>query len=123
MANSFAFMIPLTQETKIKSRVSFKLDITLVKCKVIGNFVMDYECTTNSALLKDGNLLTQRQPETVLAPVTYRSSRRRHQQKLVLLKDGAYYCYCAYVLRISRYLGFLSVIFLRSLKLSGESRS
>ena len=45
------------------------------------------------------------------------------------LKDGAYYCYCAYVLRISIYSGFLSVmltnamIFLRGLKLSGESRS
>ena len=44
-------------------------------------------------------------------------------------KDGAYYCDCAYVLRISRYSGFLSVmltntvIFLRALKLSGESRS
>ena len=46
-----------------------------------------------------------------------------------IVKDGAYYCYCAYVLRISRYSDFLSVmltttgIFLRSLKLSGESRS
>ena len=44
-------------------------------------------------------------------------------------KDGAYYCYCAYVLRISRYWDFLSPmlsykgIFLRDLKLSGESRS
>ena len=44
-------------------------------------------------------------------------------------KDGAYYFYCAYVLRISRYSGFLSVmltnagIFLRGLKLSRESRS
>jgi len=44
-------------------------------------------------------------------------------------KDGAYYCYCAYVLRISRYSDFLSPmltntgIFLRSLKLSRESRS
>ena len=41
------------------------------------------------------------------------------------LKDGAYYCYCAYVLRISRYSDFLSPvltntgIFLRGLKLSG----
>ena len=26
-----------------------------------------------------------------------------------VIKDGAYYCYCAYVLRISRYSGFLSV--------------
>ena len=45
------------------------------------------------------------------------------------LKDGAYYCYCAYLLRISRYSDFLSPmltntgIFLRGLKLSGESRS
>ena len=37
-------------------------------------------------------------------------------------KDGAYYCYCAYVLCISRYSDFLSVmltntgIFLRGLK-------
>ena len=44
-------------------------------------------------------------------------------------KDGAYYCYCAYVLRISRYSDFQSPmltntgIFLRGLKLSGESRS
>ena len=45
------------------------------------------------------------------------------------LKDGAYYCYCAYVLRISRYSDFLSPmltntgIFLLGLKLFGESRS
>ena len=45
------------------------------------------------------------------------------------LKDGAYYCYCAYVLRISRYSGFLWVvltytgIFLRGLKLSRENRT
>ena len=44
---------------------------------------------------------------------------------LTLIKDGAYY----YVLRISRYSDFLSVmltntgLFLRGLKLSGESRS
>ena len=45
------------------------------------------------------------------------------------IKDGAYYCYCAYVLRTSRYSGFLSVIrtntviFLRGLKLSGVDLS
>ena len=45
------------------------------------------------------------------------------------IKDGAYYCYCAYVLRISRYSCFLWVvptntgIFLRGLKLYGESRT
>lgn len=44
-------------------------------------------------------------------------------------KDGACYCYCAYVLRISIYTGFLWVvpantgIFLRGLKLFGESRT
>ena len=46
-----------------------------------------------------------------------------------MFKDGAYYCYCAYVLRIARYSGFLWVvptntgIFLRGLKLYGESRT
>ena len=45
------------------------------------------------------------------------------------VKDGAYYCYCAYVLRITRYSGFLWMvptntgIFLRGLKLYGESRT
>ena len=45
----------------------------------------------------------------------------------IILKDGACYCYCAYILRISRYSDFLSPmltntgIFLRGLKLSGES--
>ena len=98
MANSFAFMIPLTQETKSKSRVSFKLDITSAKCKVIESFVMDYEFAANSAkargrgvtfsraLLKDGNLLSRPQPEAVLAPVSYRLSRRRRQRKRLLLK-------------------------------------
>ena len=44
-------------------------------------------------------------------------------------KDGAYYCYCAYVLRVSRYPAFLWVvisntgIFLRGLKPRGESRT
>ena len=49
--------------------------------------------------------------------------------RLIYFKDGAYYCYCAYLLRISRYSSFLSVmltdteIFLRGLKLSVQSRS
>ena len=48
---------------------------------------------------------------------------------LYLVKDGAYYCYCAYVMRISRYSGFLWVvptntgIFLRGLKLYGKNRT
>ena len=45
------------------------------------------------------------------------------------VKEGAYYCYCAYILRISRYSDFLWVvlintgIFLRRSKLCGESRT
>ena len=41
-------MIPVTRETKSKSPVSFTLDITLAKCKVIKSFVMDYEFATKS---------------------------------------------------------------------------
>ena len=54
---------------------------------------------------------------------------RKTLMKVLKLKDGAYYCYCAYDLRISRYSDFLSPmhtntgIFLRGLKLFGESRS
>ena len=46
-----------------------------------------------------------------------------------VLKGGVYFCYCAYVLRISRYSGFLwavhtnTGIFLRGLKQCGESRT
>ena len=65
----------------------------------------------------------------VASIVLKRVSLQSVEPGLTHLKDGAYYCYCAYVLRISRYSGFLSVmltntgVFLRSLKLSGESRS
>ena len=89
-------MIPLTQETKSKSHVSFKLDITLAKCKVIESFVMDYEFASNSAKARrvqrhvfarlHGNLSSLTQPEAVLAPVSYRSSHRRRQRKRLLLK-------------------------------------
>ena len=49
--------------------------------------------------------------------------------RIFMLKDGAYYCYCAYLLHIARYSGFQWVvptntgIFLRGLKLYGESRT
>ena len=42
--------------------------------------------TVSRALLKDGNLLLRTQPEAILAPVSYRSSRRRRQRKRLLLK-------------------------------------
>ena len=67
---------------------------------------------------------------------------RKHYRKLIrrpevcifhspLVKDGAYFCYCAYVLGILRYSGFLWVavvltntgIFLRGFKLCGETRT
>ena len=56
------------------------------------------------------------------------TERTRRKLGIGRIKDGAYYCYCAYVVRISRYSSFLLVmltnrgIFLRGLKLSGESR-
>ena len=59
------------------------------------------------------------------------SKPRKNTFELVgtVLKDGAYYCHCAYVLRISRYSDFLLLvlintgIFLRGSKLCGESRT
>ena len=42
--------------------------------------------TFSRALLKDGNLLSRPQPEAVLAPVSYQSSRRRRRRKRLLLK-------------------------------------
>ena len=69
-------------------------------------------------------------------PIEREVSQRQGKHNTVLrkylfiqIKDGAYYCYCAYLLRISRYSDFLSPmltnteILLRDLKLSGESRS
>ena len=56
-------------------------------------------------------------------------SRNVQYQYYYIFKDGAYFCYCAYVLRISRYLGFLWVvpintgIFLCGLNLCRESRT
>ena len=56
-----------------------------------------------------------------------RYSLRNSGFDILTFKDGAYYCYCAYVLRISRYSGFLLVVltntgmFLRSFELCGES--
>ena len=50
-------------------------------------------------------------------------------KSVACFKDGAYFCFYAYVLCISRYSGFLWVvltntgIFLRGLKLCGESRT
>ena len=67
---------------------------------------------------------------TAISKLNLENIRNQRYANLLesLVKDGAYYCYCAYVLRISRYSDFLSPmltnagIFLRSLKLSGERR-
>ena len=56
-------------------------------------------------------------------------SEELYRRRVTPLKDGAYFCYCAYVLCILRYSGFLWLvpantgIFLRCLKLRGESRT
>ena len=70
-------------------------------------------------------------PKIDNTPFHRRSRLLSYEQQIVLMsfKDGTYYCYCAYVLRISRYSDFLSVmltnagIFLRGLKVCRESRS
>ena len=60
---------------------------------------------------------------------SYQSSRSFWSGEFQCIKDGAFFCYCAYVLRISRYSGFLWMvppnagIFLCGLKLGGESRT
>ena len=51
------------------------------------------------------------------------------QLSYTTIRDGAYFCYCAYVLRIWRYSGFLwavptnTGIFSHGLKLCGENRT
>ena len=89
MGNSFAFIIPLTQETKSKSR--HKSRHNLGEIQIIDSIVVDFEFAANSEktrqaqcyvfarLLKDDNLLLRQQPEAILAPVSYRSSCCRRQ--------------------------------------------
>ena len=68
-------------------------------------------------------------PETLFPPSGHCSLEAKMWTYFSCLKDGAYYCYCAYVLRIARYSGFLWMvptntgIFLRGLKLYGEWRT
>ena len=41
---------------------------------------------------------------------TKNKERKRVKARKIYITDGAYFCYCAYVLRISRYSGFLWVV-------------
>ena len=56
-------------------------------------------------------------------------SEVRYSVESMIIKDGAYYCYCAYVLCISRYSDLLLLVlintglFFRGSKLCGESRT
>ena len=83
-----------------------------------------WQCISGFLLLLQVNLLA---PGLKIRQISTRSNILA--MYMTSFRDGAYYCYCAYILRISRYSDFLSVmltntgIFLRSLKLSGESRS
>ena len=67
--------------------------------------------------------------QAITFPYVYHINPVDKPISLLAIKDGAYYCYCAYVLRISKYSGLLSVmltntgIFLSGLKPSVESRS
>ena len=84
------------KETKSKSSVSFKLDVT-GKCQGIESFIVKLNLPPNlrsslgaascfsRALLENGYLQSRPQPEAVLSPVSYRSSLRRRQRKRLLL--------------------------------------
>ena len=73
----------------------------------------------------------KRKAQTLLSVKTLKKKRfcDCFSNAIVVIKDGTYFCYCAYVLRISRYSSFLWVvrtnsgIFLRGLKLYGGSRT
>ena len=89
---------------------------------------------SRNIIVKRNNIFENRGGERVFFRPLILVCRAKYQGRTYLrpgglVKDGAYYCYCAYVLRISRYSGFLSVmrtnagIFLRGLKLCRKSRS
>ena len=88
---------------------------------------IDY-CNSLYLGLSDYQIQKIQRVQNAAARLAYNAGKYCHITPF-LFKDGAYYCYCAYVLRISRYSDFLSPmltdtgIFLRGLKLSGESRS
>ena len=83
------------KETKSKSSVSFKLDVT-GKCRGIESFIVKFEFITKFTKLARGSVVffarfawdgysqSRPQPEAVLSPVSYRSSRRRRQRKRLL---------------------------------------
>ena len=91
-------------------------------CDIAQQIVVSFQCANKHVSLQKTRTRAFKSPW-----ITLDLKKRMHDSDL--LKDGAYYCYCAYVLRILRYSDFLSVmltntgIFLRGLKLSGESRS
>ena len=81
------------------------------------------------ATVQSTNFSNKQRNDKFLMLNTSASNAQSYGELFSVIKDGAYYCYCAYVLRISRYSDFLSLmltntgIFLRGLKLSEESRS
>ena len=81
----------------------------------------------NRNVLKDGAYQPSSQRLSSSRPPGARRGAGRRETLGTRL--GAYYWYCAYVLRIPRYSGFLCVvptntgIFLRGLKLCGKSRT
>ena len=54
----------------------------------------------------------KRKAQTLLSVKTLKKKRFRDcfSNAIVVIKDRAYFCYCAHVLRISRYSGFLWVV-------------
>ena len=94
------------------------------------SLVSTYHASSNRGLKANGypeNFIKSVDQSNIAQPKPRESPKA--YVSIPYIKGSAYYCYCAYVLRISRYSEFLSVvltnaeIFLRGLKLFGESRT
>ena len=129
--NSRHDSIKFTLEFEEDNKIPF-LDILLKRCPDNTFSTSVYRKKTFTGLYTKWDSFTPRKYKiNLIRTLTYRCFRICSSPSLLqaAIKDGAYYCYCAYVLRISSYSNFLlpmltnTGIFLRGLKLSGESRS
>ena len=112
-----------------------KQSLTIIWCSVKpiasrgSHLVTEIDCSSQT-FIQSKTLSKRIIPESLVTRPAGQGERRLWERDCVLpVKDGAYYCYCAYVLRMSRYSHFQSVvltnvgIFLRGLNLCGESRT
>ena len=116
--------VTMTSELPDGTRVSIGAHESLVVERIIQNSTKNRVQFLLEVFFEDNTVL--RHSFEVNFTVVCKYYQNKSYQPV---KDCSYYCYCAYVLRISRYSGFLSVvlsntkIFLRGLKLCRESRT